>query len=219
MPGIRTKQRLVFLELVFQCMRTGFLCPKCDNFACLHTRQDQNELHLKRWFFFFAKIGIFCKMDAGPLSETYTQPCSFGGRIKLIICQIKYKLSVTIYKISTSRKKTLDGRAYINRLHTVWKISGNKLTRISWKNKNFSNLHAYSRMPKTISKTIEWSRKFTDNIERIVIGRNLGSNTQHVPTCRQKILRFALICFQTHLSRLPFNSNNISLWCRCCQRT
>ena len=32
----------------FQCMRAGFLCPKCDNFACLHTRQDQNELHLKR---------------------------------------------------------------------------------------------------------------------------------------------------------------------------
>ena len=27
---------------------SGFLCPKCDNFACLHTRQDQNELHLKR---------------------------------------------------------------------------------------------------------------------------------------------------------------------------
>ena len=42
-------------------VRTGFLCPKCDNFACLHTRQDQNEFHLKRWFF-FAKIGIFCKV-------------------------------------------------------------------------------------------------------------------------------------------------------------
>ena len=24
------------------------LCSKCDNFACLHTRQDQNELYLKR---------------------------------------------------------------------------------------------------------------------------------------------------------------------------
>ena len=38
-------------------MGAGFLCPKCDNFACL---QDQNELHLKTWFFFY-KIGIFCK--------------------------------------------------------------------------------------------------------------------------------------------------------------
>ena len=33
---------------VTQCMRTGFLCPKCNNFACLHTCQDQNELHPKR---------------------------------------------------------------------------------------------------------------------------------------------------------------------------
>ena len=34
-----------------KCLRAGFLCPKCDNFSCLHTCQDQNELHLKRWFF------------------------------------------------------------------------------------------------------------------------------------------------------------------------
>ena len=32
----------------FQCMHSGFLCPKCKNVACLHSRQDQNELHLKR---------------------------------------------------------------------------------------------------------------------------------------------------------------------------
>ena len=32
----------------FLCIRAGFLCPKCDNFGCLHARQDQNELHLKR---------------------------------------------------------------------------------------------------------------------------------------------------------------------------
>ena len=53
----------------FQCM-CAFLCPKCDNFACLHSRQDQNELQVKRWF--FAKIGIFCKSIAGPLSEAKT---------------------------------------------------------------------------------------------------------------------------------------------------
>ena len=29
-------------------VRASFLFLKCDNFACLHTRQDQNELHLKR---------------------------------------------------------------------------------------------------------------------------------------------------------------------------
>ena len=40
-------------------MRAGFLC---DNFASLHTRQDQNELHLKRSF----------KSITGPLSEAKT---------------------------------------------------------------------------------------------------------------------------------------------------
>ena len=62
-------------------------CFKCDNFACLHTRQHQNELHLKRWFFF----GIFYKSSAGPLPsvvQAYTQPYSFGVRRKLIICQL-----------------------------------------------------------------------------------------------------------------------------------
>ena len=39
----------------FQCLRVGFLCPKCNNFPCLHTRQYQNELHLKKWFFFLPK--------------------------------------------------------------------------------------------------------------------------------------------------------------------
>ena len=43
----------------FQCMRVGFLCPKCNNFACLHIRQEQNELHLKRWFFFLPKSASF----------------------------------------------------------------------------------------------------------------------------------------------------------------
>ena len=37
--------------------------------------------------------------------QVYTQPYSFGGRIKLIICQIRHKLSVTIYEISTICKK------------------------------------------------------------------------------------------------------------------
>ena len=50
-------------------MRAGFLCPKCNNFACLHTRQDQNEFHLKRCSF-FCQIGIFCKSIADLLSET-----------------------------------------------------------------------------------------------------------------------------------------------------
>ena len=48
---ICTKQWFVLGASVFQCMRAGFLCSKCDNFVCLHTRQDLHELHLKRWFY------------------------------------------------------------------------------------------------------------------------------------------------------------------------
>ena len=109
-PQIRTKQWLVLGALAFQCMRAGFLCPKCENFAGLHTRQDQNELHLKRWFFCFAKIGIFYKSIAGPflsIVQAYRELYSFGGRLKLIMCQIRYELSVTIYEISTSWWRTL----------------------------------------------------------------------------------------------------------------
>ena len=44
----------------------------------------------------------------------YTQPYSFGGRIKLIICQIRYELSVTIYEISTSWRKNVRWRTLYN---------------------------------------------------------------------------------------------------------
>ena len=50
---------------------------------------------------FFVKIGIFYKSIAGLLPsvvQAYTQPYSFGGRIKLIICQIKHELSVIIHE-------------------------------------------------------------------------------------------------------------------------
>ena len=69
----------------------------CAAIACLHTLKDQNELQKKD--FFLAK------------SATKRTPCSFGGRIKLIICQIRPELSVTIHEISW--KKTLDGGPYI----------------------------------------------------------------------------------------------------------
>ena len=50
---IRTKHQTVTQKCAsaFQSMRAGFLCPKCDSFAYLNSRQDQNELHLKRRFF------------------------------------------------------------------------------------------------------------------------------------------------------------------------
>ena len=84
----------------FQCMRAGFLCPKCDNFACLQPGKIKMSFIGKDDF--FAKIGIFCKSIAEPLSEAKKQTYSFGGRIKLIICQIRHELSVTIHGISNS---------------------------------------------------------------------------------------------------------------------
>ena len=93
---IRTKQWHVLGASAVQCMRAGFLCPKCDTFACLRTRQDQNELHLKRWLFFFFFLALF---------KRYTTIY----RIKLIICQIIHELSFTIHEISNSWKKTLNG--------------------------------------------------------------------------------------------------------------
>ena len=72
---------------------------------------------------FFAKIGIFCKLIAGPLPsvvQAYTQPYYFGGRLKLIICQIRHELSVTTHEISTSlKKKTLDGGPYTKQAEKV----------------------------------------------------------------------------------------------------
>ena len=37
--------------------------------------------------------------------QAYTQPYSFGGRIKLMICQIRHELSATIHEINISWKK------------------------------------------------------------------------------------------------------------------
>ena len=37
------------------CVRV-FCAPKCDNFACLHTRQDRNELHLQMSGIFYKSI-------------------------------------------------------------------------------------------------------------------------------------------------------------------
>ena len=93
--------------VAFSINACGFSVPQMRQF-CLFTYPPRtNELHRKRWLFFFVKIGTFCKSIAGPLPsvvQAYTQPYSFVGRIKLIICQIRHKLRVIIHEISTSKK-------------------------------------------------------------------------------------------------------------------
>ena len=46
----------MIFKVMSQYFPAGFLCPEYDNFACLYFSQDQNELHLKRWFFFLPKL-------------------------------------------------------------------------------------------------------------------------------------------------------------------
>ena len=90
-------------------MRASFLCLKCDNFACLHTRQDQNELHLKRRF--FAKIGSFCTS----ICRNIFQRCSSVYTIVFVRRKNKtnYLSNQTgVWFWSTSWKKTLDCGPY-----------------------------------------------------------------------------------------------------------
>ena len=64
---------------------------------------------LQHYHDFQSNIAIFPSVV-----KAYTQPYSLSGRIKLIICQIKHKLSVTIHEISTIlKRKTLDGGPYV----------------------------------------------------------------------------------------------------------
>ena len=57
---IRHELSVIMLEIStksFWVRRLFNVCVRvfCDNFACLHTWQDRNELHLKKWFFFLSK--------------------------------------------------------------------------------------------------------------------------------------------------------------------
>ena len=138
---ILTKQCLVLGAPAFQCKRVGLLYPKYDKFACLHTRQDQNELHLKKWI---AKI--FCKSICWNIPnfvQAFTQPYSFGERIKLIICQIRYELSVTIHEIGISWKKNVRWRTLytknISLVHCIKKTSGISNMKEELQKSNFLN--------------------------------------------------------------------------------
>ena len=104
---------------------THFGCVGYSMYACRFSVPQMRQFYIYTYIpskikmsfiwkdvFFFAKIGIFCKSMAGQLHsvvQAHTQPYSFGGRIKLIICQIRHELCITIHEISTCWKKKLDG--------------------------------------------------------------------------------------------------------------
>ena len=92
----------------------GFSVPQMRKF-CLFTYPPRSKWASSEKMNFLPKMPIYCKSIAGPLRsivQAYTQSNSFGGSIKLIICQIRHVLSITIHEISTSWKKTLDGGLY-----------------------------------------------------------------------------------------------------------
>ena len=103
------------------CMRV-FCAPKCDNFICLLTRQDQNVLHLKRWFF-FSEIVIFCKSIVGPLSEAKTHwmvnwlqllnQLNFVWRyIKVFFCKIRLNDVSEVFNCWERRWIDVDGASH-----------------------------------------------------------------------------------------------------------
>ena len=110
---IRIKRWHVLCKSAFQCMLAGFLCPNATILLSYISAKIKLSFIWKDDFF-FAKIGIFCKSIAGPLHsvvQANTQPFSLGGRIKLIICQIRHEL-IRLNK-HKMKKKTLYGGTYI----------------------------------------------------------------------------------------------------------
>ena len=105
----------------FSMYACGFYVSQMRQF-CLFTYPPRSKWTSSEKMIFFRKIGIFYKSITDSLPsvvQAYTQPYSFGGRIKLIICQIRHELSVTIHEISISWKKTLDGGPYIS-IENLW---------------------------------------------------------------------------------------------------
>ena len=73
---------------MYVCMWAGFLCHKCDNFACLHTGQDKNELHVKRWFFFVPKsTSSVSRSQAHSICKSWTNWTMYGV-IPRYLCKI-----------------------------------------------------------------------------------------------------------------------------------
>ena len=94
----------------FSMYACEFSVPQMLRF-CLFTYPPRSKWASSEKMIFFDKIGIFCKTITGPLPsvvQAYTQPYLFGGRIKLIIYQIRHELSVIIHYLNKSdRWRTL----------------------------------------------------------------------------------------------------------------
>ena len=106
--------------LAFQCMRAGFLCLKCENFKIKMSFMIWDEM------IFFAKMGIICKSIFPSVVQAHKQPYSCDGRIKLIVCQIRHELSVTVHEISNSWKKNVRWRTLYCFFDPIFRIVKNR---------------------------------------------------------------------------------------------
>ena len=84
----------------------GFSVPQMRQYGCLHSRQDQNYLHLKIWFFFTKIFKVMSQYFPTLFKHIHNHIHS------TVICQNRHELSVTIHEVSTTWKRTLDGGPY-----------------------------------------------------------------------------------------------------------
>ena len=96
----------------FSMRGCGFSVPQTRQY-CLFTYPPRSKwASSEKMIFFLSKSASSVSRSVAifpSVVHAYTQPYTFGGRIKLIICQIRHELSVTIHEISTSWKKMLEG--------------------------------------------------------------------------------------------------------------
>ena len=91
---------------IFLLMRAGFLYPKRDNLLVYIPAKIKMSFIWKDDFLPKSASSVSRSQAHFPsIVQAYTQPYSFGGRIKLIICQIRHELRVTIHEITTSWNK------------------------------------------------------------------------------------------------------------------
>ena len=113
----------------FSMYACGFSVPQMRQF-CMHSYPPRPKWPLseKMIFFFLPKLLKIMWQYFPALSKRIHIHIRFGGRIKLIICQIRHELSVTIHEISISReKKTLDGGPNIKATTHVFFSGGEKI--------------------------------------------------------------------------------------------
>ena len=99
----------------FSKYASGFSTPQIRQF-CLFTYLPRSKM------IFFANIVKSNVAIFPSVVQVYTQPYLFGGRINLIIYQIRHELSVNIYKIRTSWKKNVRWRTLYFEIIKIYKM-------------------------------------------------------------------------------------------------